>query len=150
MDEGPKNLSWLLGEAKDLALRHMRERLVQAGYEDIRSPQGQVFRHLGPDGARLTDLAERAGMSKQAFAEHVAHLEEHGYVTRVPDPDDGRAKLVVPTARGLAAMAIASAAFAELEELWAQDIGAERMAAMRAGLEAITLGVPASAAPPSH
>lgn len=138
MSDAP-NLSWLLGEAKDLLLAHLSERLAQAGHGAIRSPHGQVFRHLGPDGARLTDLADRAGMTKQAFAEHVAHLEEHGYLRRVPDPEDGRAKLVVPTRSGLAAMAVARAAFAELEEDWAQAIGRERMVALREGLEAIAL-----------
>ncbi len=76
-------------------------------------------------------MVEASGMTKQAFGEHVASLELHGYVVRVPDPADGRAKLVVPTQRGLAARTEARRIFAELEGEWAALVGEEQLATVR-------------------
>jgi DNA-binding MarR family transcriptional regulator len=131
------NLAWLLNEVKEDLATQMRERLWAAGHTEIRAAHGHVFRQLRGGPARLTDMAERAGMTKQAFAEHVAHLERLGYVERAPDPEDGRAKLVVPTPRGREAMAIAEQAFADLEDEWGAAIGAERVAHLRSTLETL-------------
>ena len=54
-------------------------------------------------------------MTKQAMAELVAHLEGHGYVVREPDPDDRRAKLVIPTERGLEVFAVVQELIPEIE-----------------------------------
>ena len=63
-------------------------------------------------------LAERAAMTKQSMAELVAHLERHGYVERVPDPSDRRAKLVRATERGGEVYEIARQVVAEMEREW--------------------------------
>jgi DNA-binding MarR family transcriptional regulator len=131
------NLAWLLSAVKEDLAEQMRERLWAAGHTEVRAAHGHVFRQLRAGPARLTDMAEGAGMTKQAFAEHVAHLEQLGYVERLPDPEDGRAKLVVPTARGQEAMAIAQQAFADLEDEWGAAIGAERVAHLRSTLETL-------------
>ena len=128
-------LAWLLNEVKDDLVARMRERLWAAGHTEVRAAHGHVFRQLHGGPARLTDMAEGAGMTKQAFAEHVAHLERLGYLERVPDPDDGRAKLVVATARGREAMAIARQAFADLEDEWGAAIGPARVRELRLALE---------------
>ena len=60
-------------------------------------------------------LAARAQMTKQSMAQLVAHLEAHGYVERVPDPADGRAKLVRATARGREVFALVREFIAELD-----------------------------------
>jgi DNA-binding MarR family transcriptional regulator len=89
------------------------------------------------EGSRVTDIAERAQLTKQTVVYLVNELERLGYVERVPDPADGRAKLVRPTERGHAAVAEARRVAAELEAEWTALIGRERMAGLRAGLEAL-------------
>jgi DNA-binding MarR family transcriptional regulator len=82
-------------------------------------------------------LAQRAQMTKQGMAQLVQHLERHGYVTRVPDPADRRAKLVLPTDRGREVFRIAQELVPEIEDLVAGVIGAERSRALRDDLEAL-------------
>ena len=106
-----------------------------------------MFGNIDPDGSRLTDLAERARMTKQSVGEVTSDLEQRGYVERVPDPSDGRAKIIRLTERGRAAQALGIGLIDEVEEEWAERLGAERVAALREALEAITgerlAGVPA-------
>ena len=77
-------------------------------------------------------LAERAQVSKQAMAQLVAHLEAHGYVERVPDPRDGRAKLVRATARGREVYAIARELVAEVEAQLTERLGEAKLRRLRA------------------
>jgi DNA-binding MarR family transcriptional regulator len=97
-----------------------------------------VFGNIDPDGTRLTDLAERAFMTKQSVGEVVSDLEQRGYVERVPDPSDGRAKIIRLTDRGRDAMAIGRELIDEIEQDWAERYGADRVAALRDALEAVT------------
>jgi DNA-binding MarR family transcriptional regulator len=76
-------------------------------------------------------------MTKQAMAELVQHLETHGYVVRVPDPSDRRAKLVQPTKRGREVFAIAQELIPEIEARIRRVIGADRARELRNDLEAI-------------
>ena len=75
-------------------------RLATTDYSDIRPAHGCVFGNVDPDGTRLTDLADRAHMTKQSVGEVVTDLQQLGYVERIPDPSDGRAKIIRLTARG--------------------------------------------------
>ena len=72
------------------------------------------------------------------MAELVAHLERHGYVERMPDPGDRRAKLVRATPRGSEVYAIAREFVAELEAEWAGRIGKLKMRRLRELLEELT------------
>src|ERR1700752_1595092 len=103
----PTVLPKLLDDVKEAILDGLHDRLRQSGYPDIREAHGCVFRYLTEDGLRLSDIAIRAKMTKQAIGEHIAELERLGYVERAPDPLDGRAKLVKPTAQGSGSMDIA-------------------------------------------
>ncbi len=132
-----QHLVALLGSVKEDLLEEMYRRVSAAGYPGLRPSHGCIFRYLEEDGSRLAELAEKSGMSKQAFGEHVANVEALGYVVRVPDPQDGRAKLVLPTPRGREALLLGREVFAELEREWAQAIGEERVAALRETLEEI-------------
>lgn len=132
-------LPHLLAEAKERFVTEAQQRLRAAGFTGI-SGNGVVFRWLDPEGSRLSELVEASGMSKQAFGEHITSLEHHGYLTRIPDPADGRAKLVVPTERGRAAHAEARRIFAELEAEWAGAVGAEAFAELRRTLERLASG----------
>ncbi|GAA5117094.1 MarR family winged helix-turn-helix transcriptional regulator [Pseudonocardia adelaidensis] len=109
----------------------------------VRPAHGAVFQYLDDTGTTVSVLAERAQMTKQAMAELVRHLEMHGYVRRVPDPTDRRAKLVVPTERGHDVIAIAQGLVPELEHEVGEILGAERVRDLRAALEAIRRVIPA-------
>jgi DNA-binding MarR family transcriptional regulator len=109
----------------------------QRGFEDIRPALSAVFQHVRDDGSRITEIAERAQLTKQTIVYFVNDLEALGYVERVPDPDDRRAKLVRPTERGQAAVAEARRVAAEIEREWTELLGAERMAQLRELLEAL-------------
>jgi DNA-binding MarR family transcriptional regulator len=132
-----QHLVALLESVKEDLLEEMYSRVTAAGYPGLRPSHGCVFRYLDVDGSRLSELAERSGMTKQAFGEHVANVEALGYVERVPDPEDGRAKLVVPTPRGREALILGRQIFAEIEREWAEAIGVERVTGLRDTLQEI-------------
>ena len=93
------NTATLISLAHLLVSRRVSERVAAAGHP-VRPSHGAVFSQLGPDGARLSDLARGAQMSPQAMSELVDELEGLGYLQRRPDPRDRRAKLIVLTEAG--------------------------------------------------
>jgi DNA-binding MarR family transcriptional regulator len=128
----------LLGNGFDAFSEEMTRRLADTPYNDIRITHGCVFGNIDPDGTRLTDLAERAHMTKQSVGEVATELERRGYLERVPDPGDGRAKIIRLTQRGREAQARGFQIIDEIEQEWAERYGAERIAALRDALEAVT------------
>jgi DNA-binding MarR family transcriptional regulator len=92
----------------------------------------------------VSTLAERAEMTKQAMGELVAYLEERGYVDRVPDPSDRRAKLVRTTDKGREVYAIVRELVPELEQRLVEIVGATRVRQLRRDLQTIqeTFGNP--------
>lgn len=124
----------LLGAIRDDLVGDVQRRLADAGYGDVRASHDCVFRHLTPDGVRLRDLAASSQLTAPAIGEHVDDLERLGYVERVPDPSDRRAKLIRPTKRGAAFMRAAYEALAEIESEWAGVVGAEGLVRLRDAL----------------
>ena len=112
----PENLAILLRQPFRALSEELIDLLAVRGHGEIRYAHGSVFEYLDDAGTRVSVLAERAHMTKQAMAELVAHLEAHGYVERIPDPDDRRAKLVRATARGRAVFAIVREFLAEVDD----------------------------------
>ena len=101
--------------------------VVAAGFTDITPAQARVAARLGPDGSRVSELAEQARITKQSAAFLVEQLEAAGYVERVPDPTDGRARLVRLTSR---ARRVVQAADAEVERVlaeWSAHVGEQRL-----------------------
>lgn len=135
LTEERRTLGALLRRPFEALVDEVYRRLAAEGFADLRPAHGAVFRHIPPDGARTTDLAGRAGMTKQSMAYLVGDLEAMGYAETVPDPDDGRAKRVRLTARGHEAQEAAARFSAELEAEWARRIGPREWAAMRGTLE---------------
>jgi DNA-binding MarR family transcriptional regulator len=107
------------------------EALAKAGYDDITTAQMKIVQRIGPGGTRLTELAEQAQVTKQTAGFLVDQLEKAGWVERVPDPSDKRARLVRISARGLEALPVASAAVAEVEAEWEAHLGPQHMAQLR-------------------
>jgi DNA-binding MarR family transcriptional regulator len=135
--ERPANLALLMREAFVTLNDIVVSRLVAQGHDAVRPAHGVVFQFLDDTGTTVSVLAERAQMTKQAMAELVQHLETHGYLTRVPDPRDRRAKLVLPTDRGQQVIAFAQALVPELEARVIRLLGADRTEALREDLETI-------------
>lgn len=105
--------------------------LREAGYDDITTAQMKIVQRIGPDGTRLTDLAEQAQVTKQTAGFLVDQLEKAGWVERAPDPTDGRARLVRISTRAEEALPVAAAAVAEAEAEWAAHLGTRQMAQLR-------------------
>lgn len=102
--------------------------LAAAGFADFTPAQARVFQRIAPGGSRLTDLAEQAQITKQSAGFLVDQLAKAGYVERVPDPTDARARLVRIAPRGARAVPLAAAVVAEVEAEWAAHLGADRVA----------------------
>ena len=95
-----------------------------------------ITRHLTAQGARLTDLAQRAAMSKQAMGALVTQCEAWGMVTREGDPADARARRITFTATGLAWLAAYREACAQAEAELRSAVGSEIATVIAIGLEA--------------
>lgn len=130
-------LSFLLRTAHTAMNREVFRRLAERGVGDLDVASRHIFPHLRPGGTRLTEIAERADLTKQAVGYLVDLLEARGYVERVPDPTDRRAKLVRWTERGLEQDRIAMESFAETERRWAESLGAGEVAKLREVLERV-------------
>ena len=129
--EATAPLARLLGLAGRRLADDLRARLRAAGFDDGRPAHDAVFANVPPEGIRLTDLAERAGITKQAMSELVVDLERLGYVSRSKDPADGRARLITFTTRGWASVDAALDAFGAIEGELARRLGAERLRDLR-------------------
>src|SRR3982074_1809026 len=85
---------YAIGALRALPAQALARRVAAAlaeDFPDYRRNCDAVFRWLGPEGDRISDLAARCGVSKQAMGETIAWLEQHGYVERLPDPTPGPA-----------------------------------------------------------
>lgn len=121
-------LPQLISQAFGLVLDELYQHLVAAGYEDLRPTHClNVFRFMDCDGTRPTTLARRAGMTPQAMSELVGYLEQRGYVRRIPDPTDGRGRVVVYADRGVHAAEIATRYFADMQDRWSSIVGPDRL-----------------------
>jgi DNA-binding MarR family transcriptional regulator len=124
----------LFGIARDELEGELYEALARAGLADIRPGHGCVFGNITREGERLTAIAERARMTKQAVGEVASDLERLGYLERLPDPSDRRAKILRLTDKGLMAQTRAYEILAELERRWEERFGSARVATVRAVL----------------
>ncbi|KNX37691.1 MarR family winged helix-turn-helix transcriptional regulator [Luteipulveratus halotolerans] len=104
--------------------------IQEAGYDDITLAQSRAFARVGADGTRVTDLAEQARITKQTAVFLVNQLEQAGYVERVVDPADARARLVRLAPRGRRLQQVARRVERQLEREWATHLGARDAAAL--------------------
>ncbi|MGY1631225.1 MarR family winged helix-turn-helix transcriptional regulator [Geodermatophilus sp. SYSU D01186] len=137
MTEGPEerqNLGLLCFYPHRAMEARILAALAAAGFDDITAAQGRIAARIGRTGTRLTDLAEQALVTKQTAGHLVDQLEAAGYVRRVADPTDGRARLVQMADRGERVVALARRVEAEVEAEWTAYLGEETAAALRAAL----------------
>ncbi len=99
----------------------------RGGKQRLRPSHMALFPHLSLAGCRITVLAERMQISKQAVGQVVEELEQMGTVCRVPDPSDGRAKLVQFTKAGRKGMLEGLALLDRMEEELSSVVGPKRI-----------------------
>jgi DNA-binding MarR family transcriptional regulator len=119
--------------------RYMEDRIFQAvrdaGFDDLTLAQSKVFQRVDPAGSRLTDLAAAAQMTKQSAGVMVDELERFGYVRRVPDPTDGRARVIQIQERGRRAIEAGKAAHDQIVAEWQAYLGTRNFTMLRQILE---------------
>ena len=135
-DRGPL-LPALLRLASQVMTEQFTRWLATSGFEGVQPAHSAAIQPLWelPDGARITSLARASRMTKQSMSALVSDLEAAGYVERVADPDDARAIRVRLTSRGRAYGRAVRAFARSIEAEWAERIGAQRVAELRATLE---------------
>ncbi|GGX25623.1 transcriptional regulator [Pigmentiphaga litoralis] len=148
MTSSPRSDQWRrhnVGRLLNNAVARFETRILalmaEAGHHECKLCHIQVTRNLDVDGTRLTDLAARAGITKQSMGALVAELETIGLVQRHDDPTDGRARIVSFTPEGLAWLTAFRAAVEAAEDEVRMELGATRYEAFKAGL-AIYAGTP--------
>lgn len=106
--------------------------LAERGFADFRPAHGTIGQHIADEGSRVTELADLMQVSKPTVVYLVNDLERLGYVERVADPDDGRAKLVRMTERGVRAQRAGREIVAEIEHDWAKLMGPDDYESLKA------------------
>jgi DNA-binding MarR family transcriptional regulator len=106
-------------------------RLADEGHAELHPRHSAVLAYLDEDGVRASELARLSGRDKQVVGRLVDELEAIGYVERRPDPSDRRAKLVVPTKRGLEQLRLRDEIVAEIERRHAEAAGPRTYAEFR-------------------
>ena len=120
-----------------VAVRHLESRVLEAvgdaGF-DFTLAQARLIARIGEEGTRLTDLAEQAQITKQSAGFLVDQIEKAGFVERVPDPADARARLVRFTERGREGVRVARKVEGQVLREWRRHLGPERFVALQGAL----------------
>lgn len=125
----------LLLEAFDWFDRSLLASLKEQGWPELSHSQSMVMAYVGNEGIRISELARRLGVSRQAAQKSVKELERLKLLRTAVDPTNSSAKTVVLTTRGKANVAAAMSAFSEIETRLARRIGDSELASMRTTLE---------------
>ena len=120
-----------------LALKRLRAEILtdsERHFSELRVSHYRLLELIPESGARITDLAGIAGMTKQGLGQHVDYLQERGYTESERLPEDRRVRLVRRTGKGDEAVAFSRAAIGRVETAWRQQLGPERYESLRATL----------------
>jgi DNA-binding MarR family transcriptional regulator len=112
--------------------------VVAAGYDDLNAAHVGLWRHPGLEGLRPSQLADRVGITKQSVNDLLGHLEGHGYLSRVPDPADGRVRVIRLTPKGRRLSQTIHAEAEAAQERIAAILGPRRFAQLHNSLELLT------------
>jgi|SRR5712691_10204252 len=123
-------LGVLLRQPLRALLAELNQGMRDAGFTDLRPAHSAVFMGLHTEGTTITELAERASMTKQSMGALVKYLEERGYVSTTPHPSDGRAKLVRLTRKGKATEEPARRNIQRIQDKWERQLGGGEMQAL--------------------
>ncbi len=139
----------MIGATLNILAQTVNRRVAQAvrahGFADFRAAFHPVFQWCRPEGSRLTELAERAGITKPSMSEIIDVMAHLGYVERVPDPHDRRASLIRRTERGWAVNRVARDTVGSVQHEWREALGDEEFTRVLIGLRRLTQVVSESA-----
>lgn len=127
--EMPDHIVALLGYVFDGIRRELTRTLPDRS--GLRPSQLRLLSLTPADGMRVTDLAERVGMTKQALGEFANDLEERGLLESVRDPADRRVRILRPTQQGRQAVSAGELVITELEEQWRGRLGTAKWEQLR-------------------
>jgi DNA-binding MarR family transcriptional regulator len=116
------------------AFGSLRSAIKARSLPGLRPSHYRVMSLIPPEGLRLTDLAERAAITKAGIGQFMNYLQREGYVGLSADPADKRAKIVTLTAAGSAAVDLSLQIIADTEAGWSEALGAERYGELRRAL----------------
>jgi len=137
VDGGP-HVGAMLRYAWQQVWKEIYSGVVAAGYDDVNPAHVGLFRYPGLDGQRPSELAEQLQITKQSVNDLLGHLETHGYLTREPDPNDGRARVVRLTAKGRQLQTTIHGQAQGAEGRIAETLGTRRYTQLRHALEDLT------------
>jgi DNA-binding MarR family transcriptional regulator len=127
----------LIGALLRHAWQSVRQQVIvglhEAGFMDLRPPHLAVLQHPAPRGARPSELAARAGMSRQAMNQLLNSLEEAGYVERRIGSDNTRE--IWLTSHGERAARVIRRTIEALEEDWSEHLGPSRFHNLKSALQ---------------
>ena len=106
----------------------------RVGITGLSTAHNRLMAEMEPGGVRPSQLAERLGVTKAAVGQLIARLEENGLLRRAPDPADGRALLVKPTDKALAAYRVGRAEITAIEAEWRARLGPRNIALLERSL----------------
>jgi DNA-binding MarR family transcriptional regulator len=121
----PDHIGWTLWQAAQVWRAEFTAAMVVAGHAWFGQARGNLLVHIGPSGLRQGDLAARARLTKQAVQQFVDELVADGILMRTADETDARAKRVMLTEAGFAAMRDADRIKAEIEARWRARLGSD-------------------------
>jgi DNA-binding MarR family transcriptional regulator len=133
-------LPLLLAGSFRLLIDALHAELAEQGHPNARPSTGFALQALGPEGATISELGRRMGVSKQAAAKAATGLERLGYVEREPDVRDARSVRLRRSARGEALLAASARIFERLREEWVRELGADRVSALEDDLSTMIAG----------
>lgn len=145
LSDRPPPLGNLLAAASRRLAAELDAGTAAAGFPDLRAAHAPLFQVIDPGGTRLTDLAARAGTTKQAMGETVKYLARHGYVEVAADPADRRARLVTLTEKGWGALKAGVAIIETFDRTLDELLGAAEVERLRTTLLAIIGGAGSTA-----
>ena len=132
------DLAMLMRTGHHRVMEYVQARLEQVGFDDVRSAHMAIFQNLGPEGARIGELAERAKLTNQSVGYLVDYLEQHGYVERRPDPTNRRATLVCFTERGWDEADACARILDHLDQELTRRVGADKLQRLQDLLAEVT------------
>ncbi|PBC23746.1 MULTISPECIES: MarR family transcriptional regulator [unclassified Mesorhizobium] len=143
-DALPDHVGWRLWQASRAWQTEFAAAMRAAGHGWFTEARAGLLGHITRGGMRQSALIERSAISKQAIQQLLDGLEADGIVERLPDPQDGRGKLVRYTRKGLDALRDGDRVKIEIERRYIGRLGAERFTALMGALRALAAGQPAA------
>jgi len=136
--EQPPHVGALLRVVWQFVRDQLYEGVVAAGFDDLNAAHVALWRYPGLDGLRPSQLADRSGITKQSVNDLLRHLERQGYLERVLDAADGRARVIRLTPRGRQLEQRIYTEAGAAEQRIADTLGPRRFAELRKSLELLT------------